>query len=111
MNKFRVLFPVLFLLAIGFSSCQTGRDISKENFPSACNDKLYLELQKRDSSTYTQFEKNYFRKMQAECINGVNTKEHAEKQEAGEKVVLGIAIAGGIAVAIIVGFLLVGYKQ
>jgi len=49
--------------------------------------------------------------MQAECINGVNTKEHAEKQEAGEKVVLGIAIAGGIAVAIIVGFLLVGYKQ
>ncbi|MBS1494336.1 MAG: hypothetical protein JST55_12535 [Bacteroidetes bacterium] len=113
MKNFRVLIPVLFIFAIGFSSCESSKNISQEtsqNIYSPCNDKLYLELQKRDSSTYTNFEKDYFHKKKDECSKFTYKTEHDTKQKVGEDIVKYVLIAGAILGA---AFLLIfsGFKQ
>ncbi len=108
MFKFRILIPFLALLLIGISSCQSSQNISKEDSSSPCNDKLYVALQSRDSSTYTKFEKDYFRQKRDECINGISKKAHAENQAVGEKVVLGVAIAGGVLLGVLLILVLSG---
>ena len=109
MNNFRVLIPVLFILLIGISACQSSKDISKEEAYSPCTDKLYLELQKRDSTTYSDFEKKYFNQKSEECrnalTNAIKKKEHDEKQAVGEKGVLVFVIAGA---TVVLGLLLFG---
>lgn len=96
---------------MGLSSCQSSKNISKEYTSPACTDKLYLELQKRDSSTYTEFEKKYFSQKKEECNNQVKKIEHDEKQAVGEKIALGMVIAGGIVGAFLLVLLIGGFKQ
>ncbi len=108
MNNFKALIPVLFFLLISISACQSSKDISKEETYSPCTDKLFLELQKRDSTTYTDFEKDYLQKKSAECIKYGDKTEHDKKQKTGEKFVLGIAIAGGVLLAVLLYFGLAG---
>lgn len=109
MFKAILLISFLFLLTILFSSCGSSRDISREELPPACTDKLFLELQKRDSSTYSEFEKNFFLRKQNECREGLikaaDKKEHDEKQEAGEKVALGMVVTAGV---VLLGLLVFG---
>jgi hypothetical protein len=111
MLKLRLLIPVLLFLLIGLSSCQSSKDISKEDSFSPCNDKLYLELQKRDSVSYTDFEKDYFQKKKQECVKYADKKEHDEKQETGEKIALGMVITGGLVGAFLLVLLIGGFKQ
>lgn len=113
MLKFRLLISFLALLLIGLSSCQSSKEISREEAPAPCKDKLYLELQKRDSTTYSDFEKKYFLEKQKECrdalIKTADKKEHDEKQAIGEKIVLGVVVAGGVFLVVLLYFGLAGW--
>jgi hypothetical protein len=111
LKNFRVLIPVLLFLVIGLSSCESSKNISKEESYSPCNDKLYLELQKRDSSTYTDFEKKYFSQKKEECIKYADKSEHDKKQEVGEKIALGMVVAGGVIAAFVLALVVIGFKQ
>ena len=108
MKNFRILIPV-FLLLFTLSSCESSKEITREELPAACTDELFLALQKRDSSTFSEFEKIYFIRKQKECRDALtkaaDKKEHDEKQQAGEKAVLIIVIA---AAATVLGYLLIG---
>lgn len=63
----------------------------------------------------SEFEIIYFIRKQKECrdalIKAADKKEHDEKQQAGEKVVLGVVIAGGVLGALLLALVVIGYKQ
>lgn len=109
----KILIPVLLILLL--SSCETSKEITREELPAACTDELFLALQKRDSSTFSEFEKIYFIRKQKECHDALtkaaDKKEHDEKQQAGEKVVLGVVIAGGVLGALLLALVVIRYKQ
>ncbi|MBS1516121.1 MAG: hypothetical protein JSS63_13880 [Bacteroidetes bacterium] len=111
MSHLKFLIPVLLFLIV-FSSCQSSKEIIREELPSACTDELFLTLQKRDSSTYTEFEKTYFIKKQTECrdalIKAADKKEHDRKQQTGEKIVEYVLIAGAIFGALVLVIVLGG---
>jgi len=117
--RYKILFTS-FILSVTFfvltlSSCGGSSDITRDEPPAPCTDELYLALQKKDTSTFSEFEKIYFLRKQKECREGyikiADKKEHDKKQEAGETVVKGILIAGAVVGALLLAVVAIGWKQ
>jgi hypothetical protein len=114
--RYKILFTLL-LLSISFalSSCGSSSEITRDETPSPCNDKLYLALQKKDTSTFSEFEKIYFLRKQKECREGyikiADKKEHDKKQKVGEDIVKIVMIAGAVVGALLLIVVANGWKQ
>jgi hypothetical protein len=102
----KFFFPVFLLAASALilSSCTTYRSAIKDNPQSACNDSLYIALQKRDSSTFSPGERAYFNKIKKECTD---EQWQAELADTNLTTLLGlgsILLAAGIAIFLAIHF-------
>jgi hypothetical protein len=88
-----LIYAVLFA-TLSFSACTTSQSSVKEDISSPCNDSLYKAMQKRDTTSFTLNEKNYFHKMEKEC--GEKLIE-AEKDDARKTALI---LAGAILAAV-----------
>ncbi len=88
----KFLIPLILINAFVLTSCTGSRTSVKEDTGSPCNDSLYLALQKKDTSSFTPAEKNYFFKFRDECSE---EKKQAEIADMNKTVLAGL---GGLAV-------------